>query len=89
MLKQDKAVPLPFEKEVAIIFVAGAGEFNDAHLSMMKDIVAKFFAMLESQYPTVLKAIAESKDLPEPSQTALKEAAQMFKKEHKELFITK
>ena len=37
----------------------------------------------------VLKAIAESRDLPDTSQAALKEAAQMFKKEHEEFFVTK
>ncbi len=88
VLKQDKAVPLPFEKEVAIIFVAGAGEWSDAHIKQMATIEKKFFAMLESQYPTVLKEIAESRDLPDASQTALKEAAQMFKKENSELFVS-
>ncbi len=85
-LKQDKGVPLPFEKEVAIIYIAGADLINDADKSRIGELEAKFFAMLESQYPHILKEIAESRDLPETSQNALKEAVVMFKKENPDLF---
>ncbi len=88
-LKQDKGVPLPFEKEVAIIYIAGADLINDADKSRIGELEAKFFAMLESQYPHILKEIAESRDLPEASQNALKEAVMMFKKENPDLFVTR
>jgi len=86
VLKQDKHVPLPFEKQVAIIFVASSGVLDDADKTRVAEIESKFFAMLENQYPSVLKDIAESRDLSDDSQTTLKEAVGTFKKEYPELF---
>lgn len=86
VLKQDKAVPLPFEKEVAIIYVAGADLINDADKTKVAEIEQAFFTHLESQYPHVLPEIAETRVLPDASQDALKEAVLSFKAEHKELF---
>ena len=86
ILKQDKAVPLPFEKEVAIIYVAGADLLNDADKTRIPELESKFYAMLESQFPHILKDIAESRVLSDSSQDALKEAVSTFKAENPELF---
>lgn len=86
VLKQDKAVPLPFEKEVAIIYVAGADLINDADKTKVAEIEQAFFTHLESQYPHILPEIAETRVLSDASQDALKEAVLSFKAEHKELF---
>ncbi|OGZ05093.1 MAG: F0F1 ATP synthase subunit alpha [Candidatus Lloydbacteria bacterium RIFCSPHIGHO2_01_FULL_49_22] len=88
ILKQDKNVPLSFEKEVAIIFIAGSGLFDNADKSKVAEIEKGFFALCESQYAEVLRTIAESKDLSEDSQKILKEAAAAFKAASKELFVT-
>ncbi len=86
VLKQDKHVPLPFEKQVAIIFVASSGVLDDADKTCVAEIENKFFAMLENQYPHVLKDIAESRDLSDDTQTTLKEAVATFKKEYPDFF---
>lgn len=89
ILKQDKHVPLPFEKEVAIIFLAGSGVFNDADKTKIAELESRFFAMLETQYGDVLKTIADSKDLSDASQAVLKDAAKAFIDANTELFATK
>ena len=86
VLKQNKHVPLPFEKQVAMIYVAGADQFNDADKSRVAELEAKFFALLESQYPEALKAIALSRDLSEETQKILRDAVVTFKKANPELF---
>lgn len=76
ILKQDKHAPLPFEKQVAIIYVAGVGALDNADKTRIAELEAKFFHLLETQYPEVLKTIAETKDLSDEIQNKLKEAAQ-------------
>lgn len=86
VLKQDKSVPLPFEKQVAIIFVAGADVLTDCDKSRVAEIESAFFALLESQYPEVLKEIAASRDLSDESQKTLKEAVETLRAAHPEFF---
>jgi F-type H+/Na+-transporting ATPase subunit alpha len=86
ILKQDKHVPLPFERQVAIIYVAGADLINDAKLDSVPALEKTFFSVLENQFPNVLREISESRDLSESLQKSLKEAASALKKEHPELF---
>ena len=89
VLKQDKHVPLPFEKQVAFIYVAGAGVFDDADKSRVHELEEKFFAVLESQYPQVLKNMADTRDLSDESQQTLKDAAANLKQANPELFPIK
>jgi F-type H+-transporting ATPase subunit alpha len=89
VLKQDKHVPLPFEKQVAIIYAAGAGVFDDADKTKVSELEGAFFALLESQYPEVLKTIADSRDLSDASQATLKDAAATLKNANPELFVPK
>ncbi|OGZ08469.1 MAG: F0F1 ATP synthase subunit alpha [Candidatus Lloydbacteria bacterium RIFCSPHIGHO2_02_FULL_50_13] len=86
VLKQDKHVPLPFEKQVAMIYVAGADQFNDADKSRVAELETKFFALLESQYPETLTGIAKTRDLSDETQQTLKAAVATFKKANPELF---
>jgi F-type H+-transporting ATPase subunit alpha len=86
VLKQDKHVPLPFEKQVAFIYVAGAGVLDDADKSRVAEIETAFFALLESQYPAVLKNMASSRDLSEESQQTLKEAVITLRGANPEFF---
>ena len=86
ILKQNKHVPMPFEKQVAIIYLAGSGVLDDADKSRVTEIEAGIFATLESQYPEVLKAIQESRDLSDDSQAALKTGALAYKMANPALF---
>ncbi len=86
VLKQDKHVPLPFEKQVTIIFVAGADLITNILEGKVALFEEKFFAMIENQYPDILNTIRESKDLSDTTQVILKEAVITFKGEHPELF---
>ncbi len=86
VLKQDKGVPMPFEKEVTMIYLAGSGLFDSADKSRIAELETKLFAMLDAQYAATLKTIADSKDLSDESQKSLKEAAASFILTEKDLF---
>ncbi len=87
ILKQDKNVPLPFEKQVSIIYVGGANLISNIDKSKVAEFETKFFSMLENQYPEILKGIRDSRELTDASQQALGEAVATFKGEYPELFI--
>jgi F-type H+-transporting ATPase subunit alpha len=87
VLKQDKHVPLPFERQVAMIFAAGSGVFDNADNTKVSEIEREFIAFLSTQYTDVLSGIATSKDLSDAAQATIKEAAGEFKKSHAELFL--
>jgi len=86
VLKQDKAVPMPFEKQVAFIFLAGTGVFDSADKLKIAELETRLFAMLNTQYGEVMKSIASSKDLTDDSQNSLKEAAKSFVLANADLF---
>jgi F-type H+-transporting ATPase subunit alpha len=87
VLKQDKHVPMPFERQVAMIFLAGSGVFDTADKLKIAELETRLFAMLETQYADTLKAIASSKDLSDESQASLKEAAESLKLSASDLFV--
>jgi len=87
ILKQDKHVPLPFEKQVTIIFLATAGLIIDADKTRIAELEEKFFAHIESQYPEILKNIAESRDLTQESQDTIKASLVTFRHTYADLFI--
>ncbi len=86
MLKQNKHVPLPFEKEVAMIFLAGAGVLLSAELAKVADIERELLIHIENQHAKTLEAIRESRDLSDESQATLKQAAAEFTKLKPEYF---
>ena len=87
VLKQDKHVPMPFEKQVTMIFLAGSGIFDNVDKSKVALLESRLFTMLDAQYASTLKAIATAKDLSEESQAQLKEAAVAFKSKEQDLFV--
>jgi F-type H+-transporting ATPase subunit alpha len=86
VLKQDKHVPLPFEKQVAIIFAAGADTMNDARLERVADIETSLMNVLENEYPETLTEIRESAALSDKAQDAIKEAVKNLRSKSPELF---
>ncbi len=63
VLKQEQYKPLPFEKQIAIIFVAVNGLLDDMPNSQIKNFETEFYAFLESKYNEILTEIAQEKKI--------------------------
>jgi F-type H+/Na+-transporting ATPase subunit alpha len=87
VLKQDKSVPMPFERQVAMIYVASSGVMQDAIHTKMAELEVAYFAHLDTQYPDVLPGIASTRDLSSEAQDTLKAAMESFKKTRPEFFV--
>lgn len=88
ILKQDKHVPLPFEKEVAMIFLAGSGAIDTAILEKVPDMEEELLRYISDQHGAVLETISTSRDLSEDSQKTLRTAAEEFIKLKPDFFRT-
>jgi len=63
VLKQGQYLPLPFEKQIAIIFVAVNGLLDEMPTEQIKNFETEFYAFLESKYSEVLTEIAEKREI--------------------------
>jgi F-type H+-transporting ATPase subunit alpha len=74
ILKQDKNVPMAFERQVAILYIATSGLIDDADHGRIRELEARFLSHLDNQHADVLETIRESRDLSEESMEVLKTA---------------
>jgi F-type H+-transporting ATPase subunit alpha len=80
MLKQPQYMPLPVEKQVAIIYVGTNGYLDEYPPSAINSFEEQFFVFLENKHADILKSIAESGVLESDTEKALKDAIDEFKK---------
>ncbi len=83
ILKQNQYIPMPLEKQVAIIWVAVNGHLDDLPVESCHKFEEEFFGFLSSKYPDILHDIGSRKDLDDATQEKLKQASQRFKEEFK------
>jgi F-type H+/Na+-transporting ATPase subunit alpha len=81
ILKQDQYVPLPVEKQVAIIYAAVNGYLDDLDVSVLKRFESELYRFLDLRHADVLKAIKEKKQLSDDVKASLNAALDEFKKE--------
>lgn len=74
ILKQEKLQPLPFEKEVAIIFAGTKGFLDEVNLEDIKKFEEDLYRHLDIEKPEILKKIRETKDLDEETEKELEKA---------------
>src|SRR5215468_9447277 len=78
VLKQDQYVPLPVEKQVAIIFAGTNGLLDDLEVAEIRTFEESLYRFLESTQPALLPKIRERKaiddEIREELQRAIKEA---------------
>ncbi len=63
ILKQPQYQPLPFEKQIAIIFSGTSGVIDDLPVEQIRDFETEFYKYVETMNPGIFKAIAEKKVL--------------------------
>src|SRR5262245_28840931 len=85
VLKQDQYVPLPVEKQIAIIFAGTNGLLDDLEVAEIRTFEESLYRFLESTQPALLPKIRERKAIDEEIrselQRAIKEAKERFKLE--------
>ncbi|MBM3261041.1 F0F1 ATP synthase subunit alpha [Candidatus Kaiserbacteria bacterium] len=89
VLKQKNGEPLPFEKQVAILYAATHAFFADVAVKEVTAVEAQFIDYLDGQHAKTLAEIKETGLVSEDSQKSLGRAMEEFKLAHPELFATK
>ena len=83
VLKQDQYSPLPVEKQILIIYAGNRGFLDEFEVEQIKEYEEKLYEFFEKEQATLLKKIAEkreiSADLDEAISSALKEFNSRFK----------
>ena len=79
ILKQDQYVPLPVEKQVLSLFVAGSGAIDNIPVADVRRFEKEFLQFVETSNPGILKSIAEKKALDDGIKAEIKKAADAFK----------
>lgn len=87
ILKQKQFVPLPVEKQVALIWTATLGYLDDINLNYLADYEKEYFEFLDNNYSSTLELIATKKEMTEVIVKEMTEAAnkftELFKSTHK------
>lgn len=79
LLKQGQYQPMPVEKQVISIWTGTNGALDDIELENVRRFEREFLAFVDTNYPQIPKAIAETKDLSDETVGLLKEAVEKFK----------
>ncbi|MEK7616100.1 MAG: F0F1 ATP synthase subunit alpha [Patescibacteria group bacterium] len=83
ILKQIDGEPLPFEKEVIIIYAAINGYFDSVELPKIRETEAKLHDYMSKLHSAVLTKIAESNTLDDATEKSLKSALESFMRDLK------
>jgi F-type H+-transporting ATPase subunit alpha len=84
VLKQPQYAPMPFEKQVMIIYAAINGFLDDLPVERVRAFEAGFHEFMDTRRPEVGEAIRTSKDLAKDTEEKLAAAI----REYKELFLS-
>lgn len=86
MLKQNKHVPLSFERQVPIMFAAVNGHLVGCNPEQVGEVEEKLLDFIDTQHKTILDSIKKDKDISEATEKLLIAAIEEFKKAHGEYF---
>ncbi len=84
ILKQGQYIPMPVEKQVAIIFVGTQGLLDSVDLRQVRRFEEDFLAMLEQKHPEILTSISEKGTLENDVASKLKDVAVKYVASFKE-----
>src|SRR5881409_990998 len=65
ILKQDQFAPLPFSKQILIIFAGTSGALDDMPVDQVRDFEAELYKYVDTSNPGLLRSIMEKKILDE------------------------
>jgi len=79
ILKQDQYAPLPAEKQVLVISVATSGAIDSVPIREVRRFEREFLEFADTNYPSLLKKIAQKKALDDAIKAEIKTAVDGFK----------
>ncbi len=79
ILKQDQYVPMPVEKQIAIIFAGTGGYLDDLPVEVVRRFEEEYLAYMETKHPDILKEIAEKKVISDELRAKMEKAVEEFK----------
>ncbi|MFQ6675828.1 MAG: F0F1 ATP synthase subunit alpha [Fidelibacterota bacterium] len=80
ILKQDQYVPMPVEKQVAILFAGTEGYLDRLSLEETRRFEEQFLSYLEASHGKILESIATEKEISEKTEKELRSAIDTFLK---------
>jgi len=83
-LKQPQFSPLPMEEQAAVLFLAVNGYLMDVKTENVSSFVKDYLLYLKSQKADILKSIAETGVISDAQEGELRNAAEAYKKQHKQ-----
>jgi F-type H+-transporting ATPase subunit alpha len=83
LLKQDQFVPLPFERQVLVLFAGTQGHLDDIPATEVRRFEKEFLEFVDKNYADLAVTVQKEKDLSEASQQKLTAAIQAFKAQFK------
>jgi F-type H+-transporting ATPase subunit alpha len=83
LLKQKQFSPLPFSKQILIIFAGTGGFFDDLPVDQVRDFEAELYKFVDATNPALLRTIMEKKILDD----GLKSQMSKLLKDFKEQFV--
>jgi F-type H+-transporting ATPase subunit alpha len=63
ILKQGQYEPLPFDKQILVIFAGTGGFLDGLDVEQCREFESELYKYVETMYPTILKSINEKKTL--------------------------
>jgi len=79
ILKQGQYSPLPFEKQIALIFAGTSGYLDDLPVDQLREFESEMYRYFDTMNPGALKAIAEKKTLDDQIKAELSKTIKEFK----------
>ena len=79
LLKQAQYAPFPVEEQVVSIWAGTNGHMDDVPVEDVRRFESEFLDFVRRQHAGVLQTIRETKELPEDTVTALKDAVGEFR----------
>ncbi len=83
ILKQDIFQPLPFERQVVIIFAGNEGMLDDLPLNRLKAFETEFLEFVDKNHHYILHEIREKKAISDDLKKKMKDAVNQFKQQFK------
>lgn len=79
ILKQGILQPIPFERQVAVIFAGNEGHLDEVPLDRLKDFETQLLVFLDEHYPDVFHNIREKKAISDDVKAKLADGVKKFK----------
>ena len=79
VLKQGQNVPLPFEKQVAVMYALVNGFLDDVEIERVINFESAFHSYMDANHPDLLETVRNDRDIGDETGQALNAAIENFK----------